>query len=435
MKYFLLLCLSFSICFLSACQDDMETGVSTAFVKFFGEDRQEEGSIRNAQGVSVIVQEDGYLILGNTYGMFGNNTTDVLLFKTDIEGNELWRMEHEAFNIDSEEEEISQLEAVSFKLLSNGNVLLLATLNSSKVFLAEVSTTGSLVSSNIYTIQQGSIITAKHFIIDKLDGNIVVSGELKDNQTDKTSNIFVLYIDVNTKGALGKPKIFGVDVDASDPNQTEIDVVNKPEETVATNDGGAIIIGTGGVGNVQNVRVSKMDNNLGLQWDEVFGNGKGNQGKTAVVSGNEVLVAGTVKGISIQEGEDGSMVVSEDSSIDDDIYVFRISADLANLKHEFYFGGDRNESPEKVCLLADGSILITGSTNSFDSKAKDIFLAKFDANGNNQWIRTFGDQGIDSANDVQQTSDGGFVIVGTVQFGNNEMISLIKTDSQGELLD
>ncbi|MCW4001373.1 MAG: hypothetical protein NWE93_14165 [Candidatus Bathyarchaeota archaeon] len=66
----------------------------------------------------------------------------------------------------------------------------------------------------------------------------------------------------------------------------------------------------------------------------------------------------------------------------------------------------------------------------------DFFIAKTDANGNLQWIKTFGGINEDSANSLIQTTDGGFAMVGnTASFGAGGTDALlIKTDAQGNLL-
>ena len=65
-----------------------------------------------------------------------------------------------------------------------------------------------------------------------------------------------------------------------------------------------------------------------------------------------------------------------------------------------------------------------------------LWLIKTDENGNEQWERTFGGDGMDNiGNSVLQTTDGGYVVCGQNYNIESNLSSLliIKTDGNGNL--
>lgn len=97
------------------------------------------------------------------------------------------------------------------------------------------------------------------------------------------------------------------------------------------------------------------------------------------------------------------------------------------------FGGDNGASSDEIYKSQDGGYIILGEINQSAGYAPDIWLIKTDSDGNEEWNQTFGGEEDEEGNAIEQTDDGGYVIIGrTESFGNGGGdIWLIKTDSDG----
>ena len=86
----------------------------------------------------------------------------------------------------------------------------------------------------------------------------------------------------------------------------------------------------------------------------------------------------------------------------------------------------------------DGGYIITGFTGESDDIYGDVLLIKTDENGNESWIKTYGGDKGETSYFVQQTDDGGYIIIGeTYSHGSDKYDSdiwLIKTNSNGDVV-
>jgi hypothetical protein len=105
-----------------------------------------------------------------------------------------------------------------------------------------------------------------------------------------------------------------------------------------------------------------------------------------------------------------------------------------NVQWQRTIGGNEFDEAHSAIQTSDGGYIIAGRTYSFyGSGIDDFWLVKTDAEGTEQWNRTFGGADFYFASSVRQTSDGGYIIQGqTDPYGSCFYdLWLVKTDAEG----
>jgi len=98
------------------------------------------------------------------------------------------------------------------------------------------------------------------------------------------------------------------------------------------------------------------------------------------------------------------------------------------------FGGDGDVTGHTVQQTNDGGYIIVGFTNAYEPGLQ-VYLLKTDSNGNELWDKDFRDSPFSFGYFVQQTRDGGYIVFGSTSPDNsNRQIYLLKTDSNGNEL-
>ncbi|MFA5032089.1 MAG: T9SS type A sorting domain-containing protein [bacterium] len=96
------------------------------------------------------------------------------------------------------------------------------------------------------------------------------------------------------------------------------------------------------------------------------------------------------------------------------------------------FGGTNYDFGKSIQETFDSGFIVVGSTVSFATRGGyDFYLIRTNSSGDTLWTRTFGEEGNDWGNSVQETSDSGFVIAGTI-CPNSTDIYFVKTNSSGD---
>lgn len=112
------------------------------------------------------------------------------------------------------------------------------------------------------------------------------------------------------------------------------------------------------------------------------------------------------------------------------------------------FGGSKNDSAQEIVNTSDGGYAILGFTQSMNgditdkqNESFDFWLLKFNEENEIQWNKTYGGTEDDKGQDIIQTTDGGYAIIGS-SLSNNEDVSgnngqndywLAKLDATGNI--
>lgn len=71
------------------------------------------------------------------------------------------------------------------------------------------------------------------------------------------------------------------------------------------------------------------------------------------------------------------------------------------------YGGADLDWTDSIQQTNDGGYIVAGGTRSFGSGSADVWILKLRPDGSVEWQKTYGGDGYDEAESIQQTSDGG----------------------------
>lgn len=113
-----------------------------------------------------------------------------------------------------------------------------------------------------------------------------------------------------------------------------------------------------------------------------------------------------------------------------------------------HYGGSMNEQPNSIRQTSDGGFIAAGSSSSSNGDVtlnqglSDIWVVKFSSVGDIEWQQTYGGTLSETAFDIEETTDGGYVVVGEARSNDGDVSFnngftdcwLIKISSTGNLL-
>lgn len=117
------------------------------------------------------------------------------------------------------------------------------------------------------------------------------------------------------------------------------------------------------------------------------------------------------------------------------VIIIFITFSLTTLGQCFnFYGGIHSDAGGSVQQTNDGGYILVGTTSIDGNNNSDVFLIKTNHLRDTIWTKKYGGNGYDQGKHVQQTLDGGYVICGSTVIGGLQYSYLIKTNSIGDTL-
>ena len=173
-----------------------------------------------------------------------------------------------------------------------------------------------------------------------------------------------------------------------------------------------------------------------IRWQQFFGD-----------SGHDIAscIQQTVDGGYVATGYTYSNINNEIG--DDDIWVVKLDA-AGNVAWQQYFGGGDNDIAQCIQQTADEGYIVAGTIWSNDGEfssnngLSDIWILKLTADGSITWQQCLGGSSMEAARSIQQTVDGGYIVVGSTRSNDGDVgghnggtldIWVVKLDAAGNI--
>ncbi|HVD98779.1 MAG TPA: hypothetical protein VNB90_11295 [Cytophagaceae bacterium] len=428
-----------------------EVDLAKAFVKYYG-------GLKADAGVEVLQTSDGGYVIAGTSNIGTSNADnyDMIVIKTDEHGNEVWHKTFGSANYD---------ECGDLGIMPDGGYILLGTFgitsrnwsldpfkleagkDSTQMVAVRIDALGNTIWQKPYNYSNPSVEVGtfgKSLVVNQdgtcFLGGMVDSTDLSGGNTTPNLDLFALIIDqdgalIKVGGVDMKPLRYGADIEQdymgdailafSSSGMTEY-LISSSTTLAGSNTPRLVKCRMNGVALTQNNAPSKT------QWTQ-------SPGADKLLTGEQIC----------RTSDNNYMMTGSSGTLPNaDFYMFKLnglSLDDNGIGFLKFYGGDGNDEGVSIIPTNDGGYAILATTNSVvytgaAEKQNDVLLMKLSGTGDIQWTKVFGGTGNDSASKLIQTQDGGYLVCGTIAFGDDvsnsgasNSITLIKVNDKGEI--
>lgn len=241
----------------------------------------------------------------------------------------------------------------------------------------------------------------------------VIAGKTRPSQTEDF-DIYIVTID--TAGEVQSTKTYGGDND---------DVAASAEKT---SDGGCIITGTSFSPDYKKreIFLVRTDPNADTLWTKNYSEGAYN-----------------LEGNSVKQLGDGGFIITGSLDIDTSdvfdlvIYVLRVDQAGEPVWSETYpvTVGRSGNVGNSISLVGGSGYIIAGYRDA-GMNHRDLYIMRINLTGDTLWTRTYGNYNLESANCIEPTEYGGFIVTGyTTLIGDQySKVYLLRLDKEATVI-
>ena len=137
------------------------------------------------------------------------------------------------------------------------------------------------------------------------------------------------------------------------------------------------------------------------------------------------------QGNSLKQTTDGGFIIggysrSFGNILGDQMYLVKTNENGEELWTKAY-GGNQEDRGEEVIQTSDGGYLLIGATKSYGSGSNDIYLVKTDENGEQEWASTYGGLESDKGQSIIEVDGEGYVFTGSSYNVANNTADIVLT--------
>jgi uncharacterized repeat protein (TIGR01451 family) len=410
-KYFLIttiICLNYSFLF---------SQVAVKWTKNFGGTGDDQvGIVTNyydAPDHSIIKTNDGgYASVGYSTSSdidvaSNNGAEDILLIKTDQDGNKLWSKSYGGSSQDLVTSIVQTSDggfAITGMTSSSDNIFS-GNKGGMDVYIIRTDSIGNIIWTKLYG---GTNDESSYSILEASNGDLVVGGFTASNDSDITTvthgGTDYWFLRVSSNGTVINSATYGGSFD-----EWLNSMCKSP-------DGGFLLCGwttssdfdvTSFFGG-RDYWVVKIDSNGVKQWEHSYG-ASGNDWAASVISINNGYVI---------TGASNSGIVTGSSYGGTDIYTVAIDT-IGNVIWQNQFGGSGNDESYEVIHTMDNGYALIGASISDDGQIVgnfgifDFMICKLDSGGNTLWTKSLGGSALDWPVSAVEANNGDIIAFGS----------------------